>query len=170
MADVTTHSTNIEGRDDHDEVLAQNPVVAGFRANANEPTAVDADDDAVYAWSDRLGRLVVIDGHPNPESPVVINATASGDTVVIATPGAGVSLHIKRVVINNAAAQDRIVFLQQNGTAVNSGGGELASNGGGMILTYGSRGWKLAANTGLDVNLDSTGDVWVSVLEYYIAA
>lgn len=154
----------------HDTVASTAPVGIAARASAVEPTAVSADGDAVHVWADRLGRIVTVAGHPSPEAPVVVNATASGDTNVISAPGASVSLYIKRAVINNGGAAVNAVFLQENGSAVNRGGGDLAADGGGMVLDFGDRGWKLTANTALEVNLGSAGDVWVSVLDYYIAA
>ncbi len=159
----------VEGADAHDAALVENPVVIGGRANANEPTAV-GDGDASHLWCDALGRLIVVPGHPAPEAPAYVNATGSGDTVVLSAPGASVSLHIVRVLITNGGAAINNVQLQQNGTATNRGPGDLAADGGGAILDFGARGWKLTANTGLDVNLGAAGDVHVTVLEHYIAA
>lgn len=168
MADITDNAQPVEGAAAHDAAVAENPVAVGARANANEPTAV-ADGDATHLWADRLGRVVALLGHPSPEAPAVVNATAAGDTQVIAAPGAGVSLYICKVTLNNGATAVNAVQLQEGGTTTNRGGGDLAQDGGGVNLDYGSRGWKLAANTALDVNLGAAGDVWVSVTEYYIA-
>lgn len=147
-----------------------NPVTVGAYASDAEPTAVSADGDVVRLWADKLGRLVTVGGHPAPEAPVVVQSAASGDVSVISAPGASLSLYIKRVVINNGGSAVNAVQLQENGSAVNRGGGDLAANGGGMVLDYGDRGWKLTANTALEVNIGTAGDIWVSVLEYYIAA
>lgn len=169
MADVQHNPQTIEGNAAHDSAVADYPVTVGGRANLNEPTAV-GDGDNVYAWMDQLGRLVVVPGHPNPEAPVVVNATASGDTTVVSAPGASVSLYIVRVALVNGGSAVVSAQLQEASSATNRGGGDLAANGGGMILDYGPRGWKLTANTALQINLSATGDVWVSVLEHYIAA
>lgn len=169
MSDRQGYVQAVEGPDAHDAAITENPVILGGRANLNEPTAV-GDGDACLAWVDRLGRLVVLPGHPNPEAPVVVNATGSGDTEIIAAPGASLSLYIVRVALINGGAAVLNAQLQEDGSATNRGGGDLAADGGGVILDYGPRGWKLTANTALDVNLSAGGDVWVSVLEHYIAA
>jgi hypothetical protein len=158
----------VSGGAAHDTAVAGNPVPVAARANANEPTAV-GDGDATHLWADTFGRLVVVPGHPSPELPVVVNATASGDTTVVSAPGAGVSLYIVRVALVNGGTAVVSAQLQEASSATNRGGGDLAANGGGMILDYGARGWKLTANTALQINLGATGDVWVSVLEHYIA-
>ena len=80
------------------------------------------------------------------------------------------SLYIKRVILNNADSSTVEAFLQEASSATNRGGGMLAANGGGMVVDFGDRGWKLTANTALQVNLSAAGSVWVTVAEYYIAA
>ncbi len=147
----------------------RNPFRIAAKANANEPAVVSADGDTVDLWADLFGRAVVLSGHPNPEAPVSINATASGDTAVLAAPGASLSLHICKGTILNAGASPIVVALQENGSATSRWSGELAAEGGGAAFDFGSRGWKLTANTGLDVNLNGAGDVRVNVTEYYIA-
>ncbi len=153
----------------HDAPVSGNPFRIAAKANANEPAVVSADGDTVDLWADLFGRAVVLSGHPNPEAPVSINATASGDTAVLAAPGASLSLHICKGTILNAGASPIVVALQENGSATSRWSGELAAEGGGAAFDFGSRGWKLTANTGLDVNLNGAGDVRVNVTEYYIA-
>jgi hypothetical protein len=159
---------SISGDVAHDAADAGEPVKIGGKASTNEPTAV-AVDDRVNAWFDTFGRLVTVNGHANPETPVYVNATASGDTAVIGAPGVGVSLHIKKVSIHNGGGAVIAVTLQENASATNRWGADLAADGGGSIIDFGDRGWKLTANTGLDVNLGATGDVHVNVTDYYIA-
>jgi hypothetical protein len=170
MGDRQGYVTPVEGQDAHDAAVVENPVIIGGRANANEPGTAVASGDASHLWCDLFGRLVVLPGHPAPETPVYVNATASGDTVVLSAPGAGVSLHIVRVLITNGGSAVNAVHLQENGSATNRGPGDLAADGGGAVLDFGARGWKLTANTGLDVNLGAAGDISVTVLEHYIAA
>lgn len=153
----------------HDSPIAGNPVRMAARANANEPTAVSADNDTVDLWADRHGRQVVLTGHANPEAPVTVNATASGDTTVIAAPGASVSLYICKASIHNRAASNRVVSLTDGAGGTTRWKAELAAEGGGSMIDFGSRGWKLTSNTLLNVNLDAAGDVDVNITEYYIA-
>lgn len=170
MADISVHRTNVEGQVAHDDAIAGNPLVIGGVASLNEPAVVSADGDAVQAWFDRFGRSVIVLGHSNPETPVTVNATATGDTVVLAAPGASVSFHIITMILSNVANQDIEVFLQETASAVNRFGIMLASGGGGVQIPFGSRGWKLTANTGLDINIPTgTPDVHVNVVEHYIA-
>lgn len=162
---------DITGLQAHDAAISGNdPVLIAARANANEPTAVSADGDVTHLWADLLGRLVVTVGHPNPEPPVNVNATASGNTTVIAAPGASLSLHICKASIINRDATNRLVALQDGAGGTVRWRGELASEGGGANIDFGSRGWKLTANTLLNVNLDAAGNVDVNIHEFYIAA
>jgi hypothetical protein len=82
---VTSSST---GNVAHDDPDSGNPVKIGGRAQ--EPTTQPdevADNDRVDALYDRNGYLRVR-GDFNPQS-AVINATASGNNTIIASPGAG---------------------------------------------------------------------------------
>ncbi len=153
----------------HDSPIAGNPVRMAARANANEPAAVSADDDTVDLWADRHGRQVVLTGHANPEAPVTVNATASGNTTVIAAPGASVSLYICKASIHNRASSNRVVALSDGAAGTTRWKAELAAEGGGSMIDFGARGWKLTSNTLLNVNLDAAGDVDVNITEYYIA-
>lgn len=162
-----TNTNEVVGDVAHDAAAAGNPVLVAARANANEPTAV-ADADSTFLWSDLFGRLVCILGHPSPESPITINATASGNTTVIAAPGASVSLVIRKGSIHNRASANRLVILQDGAGGTARWRAELPAEGGGSLFDFGSRGWKLTANTLLNVNLDAAGDVDVNITEYSI--
>ena len=167
MADTSAHATNVEGAAAHDDAAAGNPLSIGLLANANEPTAVD-NADAVRAWGDLFGRQVVILGHPSPEVPLTVNATASGVTQVIATPGASVSLYICKGSIHNGGASLVNVGLRE-AAGSNVWEADLGKSGGGSLFDFGSRGWKLTANTAMQVDLGAAGDVWINVTDYYIA-
>lgn len=168
QATASNLNAQVVGEIAHDSADSGNPIKLGGKASTNEPTAV-AVDDRVNAWFDVHGRLVVVTGHGNPETPVNVTATASGDTAVIGTPGASLSLYICKGSVHNAGASNIQVALQANGSATDVWAAELAAEGGGSLFDFGSRGWKLAANTGLDVNLGATGTVEVNITEYYIA-
>lgn len=164
-----TNTNEVVGDVAHDAAAAGNPVLVAARANANEPTAV-ADADSTYLWADPFGRLVVLPGHPSPEAPATVNATASGNTTVIAAPGANVSLYICKGSIHNSGASNITAILQDGAGGTARWAAELAAEGGGSMFDFGARGWKLTANTLLNVNLSAGGDVRVNVSEYYIAA
>jgi hypothetical protein len=164
-----TNTNEVVGDVAHDAAVGGNPVLIAARANANEPSAVSADGDATHLWADLLGRLVVQIGHPNPEAPVSINATASGESDVIAAPGAG-SLHICKGSIHNRDASNVVVSLLDGASGTVRFRAELAAEGGAVGFSFGSRGWKLTATTKLVVNLGGAGSVDVNITEYYIAA
>lgn len=148
---------------------AGNPVLIAARANLNEPTAV-ADAQSTYLWADQLGRLVVLDGHSNPEPPDSGEITSSGDTTLIAAPGASLSLHIQKGSVHNAGAAAVTVALKDGTAGTIRWQAEIAPDGGGSVFDFGARGWKLTANTLLAGNLSAAGNVHVNVTQYYIAA
>lgn len=164
-----TNTNEVVGDVAHDAAVAGNPVLVAARANANEPTAV-ASGDATHLWADLFGRLVVIAGHPSPEAPVTINATSSGNTTVIASPGASLSLYICKVSVHNRDAANVLVALQDGAGGTARWRAELAAEGGGSLIDFGARGWKLTADTLLNVNLGGASSVDVNVTDYYIAA
>lgn len=165
----STNTIEVVGDVAHDAPASGNPVLVAARANANEPTAASADGDATHLWADLYGRLVVLPGHPSPENPVSVNATASGNTTVIAAPGSGLRLYICKGSIVNGGSANVVVQLQDGAGGTARWAAELASEGGGALFDFGARGWALTANTLLNVNLGASGDVRVNVTEYYIA-
>lgn len=151
----------------HDAAVSGNPIRIAAKSNDNEPTAVSADGDTVDLWADRLGRLVTVDAHPTQSGPVTVNKTAAAISDVIGTPGAGQSLYVRRVwVSNNDAAKVRLT-LSDGATA--KAVGTLAADGGGVMMDFGSAGWKLTADTALRATLSGAGDVDINVLDYYVA-
>jgi hypothetical protein len=164
-----TNTNEVVGDVAHDAAAAGNPVLIAARANTNEPTAV-ANADSTYLWADLFGRLVTLPGHPNPEAPVTVNATSSGNTTVIASPGASLSLYICKVSVHNRDAANVLVTLQDGAGGTARWRAELAAEGGGSLIDFGARGWKLTADTLLNVNLGGASSVDVNVTDYYIAA
>jgi hypothetical protein len=164
-----TNPVPVQGNVAHDAAVAGNPVLLAGRANTNEPATPVADGDATHLWADLLGRLVVIAGHPNPADPVTLNATASGDTTVIAAPGVGQRIHVCKASVHNRAGSARVVSLTDGAGGTVRWRAEIGSNGGGSLIDFGDHGWALTANTALVVNLDAAGDVDVNITEYYVA-
>jgi len=167
MADISSAEHQVQGEAAHDLPIQGFPVQIGGRANLNEP-AIVADADVTHAWFDLLGRLVVIPGHPNPETPDSTVLTASGDGTLIAAPGASLSLYIVKGDVHNDGSSKVTVQLKDGSNV--RWQASLAADGGGSLFDFGSRGWKLTANTALTGNLSATGDVEFNVTEYYIAA
>jgi hypothetical protein len=176
IGDVTVNNTAgasavfVQGQAAHDAAVAGNPVVIAGRSNANEPAAVSADNEAVFAWMDRFGRQITVAGHPSPETPNSTNVTADGNTELIATPGGGLSLYIKKGSVHNAAPTAKTVQLKDGAAGAVVWQAELASSGGGSLFNFGDVGWKLTAATALNANLSGSGDVDFNITEYYISA
>lgn len=150
-----------------DAAVAGNPVYVGGRSNLNEPTAVTADDEMVPFWLDRLGRLVILEGHSSPESPDV--TTLSADGSLIPTPGASVSLYVKKGSVHNSAATEQVAALRDGSAGTIRWQANIAADGGGSLFDFGSRGWKLTANTPLFGDA-AASSLYYNVTEYYIAA
>ena len=151
----------------HSGVDAGNPIKIGGLANANEQTAV-ADADRVDAWFDPIGRQVCLLGHASPEAPVTANGSAAGVSV-IAAPGASLSLYICKGSLHNSAAAEAIVSLRDGAAGTIRFTANLAADGGGCLFDFGSRGWKLTANTAFVMDAASATQ-YCNVTEYYIAA
>lgn len=149
-----------------DAVDSGNPIKIGGVANLDEPTAVAA-LDRVDAWFDLHGRQVCLLGHGDPEPPVTANGSAAGVSV-IAAPGASVSLHICKGSIHNSAAAEAIVSLRDGAAGTIRFTANLAADGGGCLFDFGSRGWKLTANTAFVMDAASATQ-YCNVTEYYIA-
>ena len=167
QATASSLNAEVQGNAAHDVAVSGNPLFMGARANANEPTAVQ-DGDNTHLWADLLGRLVVVDGHPTTEAPVTANGSASG-TSVIAAPGAGVSLYIKKGSMHNRAATETVVSLREGAAGTIRFTANLAADRGGTIFDFGSAGWKLPANTALIADIGQAS-VDVNITDYYIAA
>lgn len=169
VSQATASGLNAEVQGDaaHDAPVSGNPVLMAGRANLNEPVAV-ADGDATSIWADQLGRQVIIVGHSNPEAPVPVNGSAAGVSV-IAAPGVGLSLYIMKGSLHNRAATETVVSLREGAAGAIRFTANLAPDGGGTLFDFGSRGWKLPANTALVADIGQAS-VDVNVTEYYIAA
>lgn len=122
----------VEGRAASGVAVAGNPNLVGARANLNEPAAV-VDGQAVSAWADLLGRLVVLEGHANPELPVTVNGSAAG-VVVIAAPAVGTRLVIRKGSVHNRAAAENVISLRDGAAGTIRWTLNAAADGGGVGL------------------------------------
>lgn len=156
----------VEGRAASGVAVAGNPNLIGARANLNEP-AVVADGQAVSAWADLLGRLVVLEGHANPELPVTVNGSAAG-VVVIAAPAAGTRLVIRKGSVHNRGVE-QVISLRDGAAGTIRWTLNAAADGGGSLFNFGSRGWQLTAATALVADIGAAS-ADVNVTEYSIEA
>lgn len=163
----------MQGQQAHDVALTANPLAVGAYASATQPAAVSADGDLTRSWADRSGRQVVAVEHPPrlaaaaTHGPATRNVTASGDSEVIAAPGAGVSIHVTSVMASGYADVLTRVGVREGPAGVIRTRGTVV-RGGGFRQHY-SPAWKLPANTALTVNSDVAGDFDLTVV-YFTAA
>jgi len=145
---------------------AANPTVPGvgsFLMNWNGSTW-----DRVKGTSKGLyfqGRLPELAG--TTHGPNRVNVTASGDTTLVAAPGAGNSIYVTGLMVNNFGTAKIRALVREGAAGTIRGGGALAADGGGHVLPF-DPAWKLPANTALVANLSGTGDVDYTVV-YYVA-
>jgi hypothetical protein len=93
-----------------------------------------------------------------------VNATASGDNVLVAAPGAGIKIRVLSLVALAGVAANTMT-LRSASTAI-SAGFPFAANGG-MALNENSTGWfQTEANEALNVNL--SGGTLIAVHVTYI--
>jgi hypothetical protein len=138
----------------HDGIDAGNPVKIGGRAQ--EPTAQPdevADNDRVDALYDRNGYMRVR-GDFNPQS-AVINATASGDNTIIASPGAG-----KRIAVWSFyfVCEGTVLVRWESGASGTALSGQMSfKNREGMTIAAGGIVplFVVAANTLLNMELSA---------------
>ncbi len=71
----------------NDVAVAGNPLLNGFRASLATPTAVSADGDSVWGWSDRKGRVQVISVAGDDGDILCGVATSSGSTIITIPAG-----------------------------------------------------------------------------------
>lgn len=152
MADSPV-SKGVDGIAAHDVAVAGDPVAIGGRASANEPTEVSADGDAVWAWCDRKGRIVVAPHHPEPEAPVAVTLTLSSQVNIIAAPGASLSHYVTLLTGSNTHATTSVRVDIKDGSTVRFSF-FLAAAGGGFVLPLPVP-WKLAANAALTAQLSA---------------
>lgn len=156
----------VSGGTAHDSPDTGGPLKTGGHASSTIPTAVSADGDRVDDWADRVGRKVVLIGSANPANPVTANGSAAG-TSVIAAPGASLSLVVRKASVHNRASSAQVVSLRDGAAGTIRWTAELAADGGGSLVDFGSRGWKLTANTALVADI-AAASVDVNITDYSI--
>ena len=159
-------TTTVQGVDAHDAAVTGRPVLFGVYGSTTLPTAVTL-GDVSRVLGDQFGRLVVVSGCPKNVGPTTTNATDSGDTVVISSPGANLSLYIATVMMMNRDSANVVVSLAEGSSDNIKWRGEIASEGGAGAFSSRSL-WKLPENTQLAVNLGAASNVDVSVMDYCV--
>lgn len=166
MGDIVDDPPRSEGQVPHDDAAILNPVRVAGKANSDEPAEVD-NGDQVDAWADLLGRFVVVQNHPSPESPAHLSVTSSSEEELIAAPGAGLSIYVTLVTASNTSNKNVSFDIKEGSTVKFTY--ILPKTGGGFVLPLPGIGWKLPANTALNVQSD-TGVTSIEVTAlYYIA-
>jgi len=94
--------------------------------------------------------------------PITQNVTASGDTTLVASAGAELSIIVTNVWLSNADAASILVSLREGGGGQDRWKGTLAASGGGYVAAF-HPAWKLPPGTALVVNLGATGNVDANV-------
>jgi hypothetical protein len=153
----------------HDGADSGNPVKVGARARTSDVTAVAA-DDRTDAIADILGKQVVLPyALPGQATNGTGNSTGTGNTSVIAAPGAGVTLYITSIIVTNAHATVGTKVAIKDGTTAKINL-FAAANGGGATIPFPTP-LRLTANTALQFANTTTGaDVDVSAVGYTAAA
>jgi len=91
--------------------------------------------------------------------PASKNITASGETEVIAAPGAGRCLRIKLMMVNNVGADQRVVSLLEGASGTEKYKNSMPQYGSMWNLNMIGGYWILPPNTALVGKLDAGGDV-----------
>ena len=107
--------------------------------------------------------VVAVDNEGSAFYPASVNATASGETDVIAAPGADKCIRIKTLMVNNVGADQRVVSLREGASGDDKFKNSMPQYGSMWNLNLISAYWILAPNTKFVANLDDTGNVNVQV-------
>ena len=133
---------------------------AGQKHRLNRPSGLRAMGYASYRIT-RNGEVVVATSNEDFAIHGVVKAT-TGDTIIIAAPGAGKCLKIKTVMINNASAADLTLKLEEGSTGTAKFQAYVPQAGGTWNINLLGSYWLLPPNTGLYVNQSGAGDVYVN--------
>ena len=153
---------DIEGNVAHDGVDSGNPVKTGGKAVTAFPAAV-ANADRVDAHFDEYGHQYVKLAQAEDYLTALVNATASGNTQVVAAV-TGERIRVVGLIVSNRGTADVSINFQSATTAV-SATWMLAANGGGIAVTT-AQGWlfQTSVTEALNINLSATGTVGCSVI------
>lgn len=156
---------SVAGAAAHDAAVSGNPVLLGGAGRRARATATDTDGDATRLVTDPYGRLTTagID-----LTAVAAQVTASGDTDLVAAPGANLRLKILRVEGSNSHATTALTAGLKS-ASLNSGAvfGKrfLPAAGGAGVWNFPGGHLLCGVNEKLSANLSAVGQVEYTV--YY---
>ncbi len=132
----------VQGTAAHDAAAAGNPLQTGGVAESTYPAAV-VDGDAVRAWFDLLGRMVMQVGSGQFSDYAGEFTSNQTGASLITAPGAGLSIVVYDIVVSTGTA-GKVTLLDDTTAKVVV---NLAANGG--FVFNSAKGWKLTANKAL---------------------
>jgi hypothetical protein len=164
---LSAPTTPVNGTVAHDAADSGNPVKLGTRARSSDVGAV-TENDRADLLSTLLGKLLTQPyALPTNLTKGSANSTGTGDTSVIAAPGAGLRLYITSLVITNAhATVGTKVQLKSGATTTGYPRFYAAAAGGGWGGTLPAP-LRLGVNEALQfANVTTGADVDVSAIGY----
>jgi hypothetical protein len=149
----------VHGPAAHDAAASGNPIVLGGVAEATCPAAV-SDGDAVRAWFDTRGRLVVTVGVASTATATACYAVNQSDAALI-TGSVGLIIRIFDIVVSTGAS-GLVNFEQSDGSTRVFGPLSLAAQGGWSFNS--AVGYPLTSGCGLVVSSSTgTGPLGIAV-------
>ena len=103
--------------------------------------------------------VVAVDNEGSAFHPATKNITASGETEVIAAPGADKCLRIKLMMVNNVGADQRVVSFLEGSSGTEKFKNSMPQYGSMWNLNFIDAYWILPPNTALVGKLDDAGNV-----------
>lgn len=144
-----------------------------MRQNPVQITTQDCQTVATVTSDNRL--RVLSDPHATPalisggaRGPKTVNVTASGDTTLVAAPGAGLSIYVMALTAFNAGGVNNPLLKFKEGAAGTNAITINLANGPAIGTVECPIPWKLPENTALVVNASATNNCWVNI-QYYVA-
>lgn len=137
------------------------PVQLAGRASTSLPVAT-GNGAEVEAYFDANGRLHVVVEGGQTHNTTFLNATASGDTQVVALV-AGQRIRVVWLIISNQDSAVIAVHLRSDNTAI-TGNIDLAADGGGFTMnTHPGYFCQTEEGEALDINLSAGGVVSITL-------
>ena len=103
--------------------------------------------------------VTAVDNEGSAFHPATKNITASGETEVIAAPGAELCIRIKTMMVNNVGADQRVVSFKEGASGTVKYTNSMPQYGSMWNMNFIGAYWILPPNTALIGNLDGVGDV-----------
>jgi hypothetical protein len=118
---------------------------AKFRSPRYEEVSVSTvnDDNAIY--------------------PASVNATASGETSIIATAGEDKCIRVKTIMVNNVGAEQRVVSFREGTGGDDKFKNSMPQDGSMWNLNLIGAYWILPPNTALLANLNASGNINIQI-------